>query len=160
MTPRPNKHEYLMWLAVVASSRGTCNRRRVGCVIATADGHIVSTGYNGSPPGAPHCDDDGHLMHDGHCVRTIHAEANAVSHAARMGLPLAGCSAYVTTKPCPSCMMLLAASGVKTVVHLEPYHTEEDQVTIRLASMAGLEVINYSGELTWCERPWERGIKR
>lgn len=118
---RPTKDQYLMSLAQAAATRATCDRKHVGCVLATADGHVLGTGYNGSAPGAPHCDDVGHLMVDGHCKRTIHAERNAVAHCARRGTALAGCVAYVTTKPCPECLLLLVAAGCTRIVYLEEY---------------------------------------
>lgn len=129
---RPTLDEYLMRLAIVASTRGTCDRRRVGCVIASAQGHVLSTGYNGSAPGADHCDDVGHLLHNNRCVRTIHAEANAISHAARRGTPLDRGIAYCTTRPCPACSLLLAAAGISTVYYLEVYHAAEDDVSSKL----------------------------
>jgi dCMP deaminase len=158
---RPTKDEYLMHIAVVASSRGTCDRRRVGCVLAASDGRVLSTGYNGSAPGAPHCDDVGHMMHDGHCVRTIHAEENAIAHAARAGIALAGATAYCTTHPCPGCLLLLRAAGVTRVVFLGAYHAEEDAVSAKLLDeMNGgpaavrihpfrMSVERYDGERRW-----------
>jgi dCMP deaminase len=144
---RPSKDEYMMHLAVVASTRGTCDRRRVGCVITTADGRVISTGYNGSAPGAPHCSEVGHLLHNSRCVRTIHAEANAIAQAARVGTSLAGSIAYCTTRPCPSCSMLLASAGVSKVVHLEPYHAVEDDISTKL----GISTIfvQYDGGTPW-----------
>ena len=78
--------EYFMRIAKEVSTRATCSRKLVGAVIVSNDRHILSTGYNGSIPGTPHCDDVGHLMENSHCVRTCHAEANAVSQAARNGV--------------------------------------------------------------------------
>lgn len=147
---RPSIDTYLMHLAVVAATRGTCDRRRVGCVLSV-HGHVASMGYNGSAPRSPHCDDAGHMMHDGHCVRTIHAEANAIAHAARMGVSLDGAYAYCTTRPCPTCLLLLASAGVRVVYHLEPYHPEEDTVSEALLTDMNLVVREYIGE-----RPWER----
>lgn len=125
---RPTKSEYLLAVAALVAQRGTCSRRRVGCVIATADGRIIATGYNGSAPGAPHCDESGHLLVGGRCVRTIHAEANALASAARLGIPTAGTQVWVTCRPCPACLALLNSAGVTRVVYMEPYHQEEDSL--------------------------------
>ena len=122
---RPDKIQYLMGLAAIAALRSTCDRRSVGCVLTTPDGRILSTGYNGSMPGSPHCDDVGHLMHDGHCVRTVHAEANAISLAARQGIPLAGAHAYVTTQPCMDCLKLLVSAGIRSIWYADPYTSDE-----------------------------------
>jgi len=114
---RPSKKAYLMKIAYIVAERGTCDRKKVGCVIATADGHILSTGYNGSPSGMPHCDDVGHEMFNGHCVRTVHAEQNAIGQAAKLGISIAGSVAYTTIHPCMTCSKLLASSGVIKVVY-------------------------------------------
>lgn len=152
---RPTRDEYFMHLAVIASTRATCDRRHVGCVVISKGGHVLTTGYNGSAPGAPHCDDEDHLIHDGHCVRTIHAEANAVAQSARNGVGLSGGIAYVTTHPCPVCLLLLASAGVLNIVVLEPYHTEEDKVSSVLAEDARINVRVYDGR-----NLWEQGIQR
>ena len=112
---RPSKDVYLMRMALTASERATCDRKHVGCVIASPEGHIRSTGYNGSAPDAPHCDDVGHYMVDGHCVRTIHAERNAINQAAQAGTSTKGCYAYVTAYPCTKCLMDLMVAGIVRV---------------------------------------------
>lgn len=147
--PRPNWNEYFMGMAVWASKRATCDRRHVGCVVVSQHHQVVCTGYNGSAPGAPHCDDMGHLIHDGHCVRTIHAEANAVAQAAQAGKSTLGCVIYVTCHPCPTCLMLLAAAGILDVVYLEPYHLEEDCVSTVLADAAAMNITQYEGNKSW-----------
>lgn len=129
---RPSRDKYFIDMARLVSTRGTCDRRRVGCVIVSTMGHVLSTGYNGSAPGALHCDDAGHLMLKDRCIRTIHAEANAIAHAARNGTPLSASRAYCTTHPCPACLLLLAAAGVFEVVYDEPYHATEDDVSLQL----------------------------
>lgn len=146
---RPNWDEYFMTLAVVTSTRATCNRRHVGCIIVSKTNQVLSTGYNGSAPGAAHCDDIDHLMHDGHCVRTIHAEANAVAQAAKNGISLSGSRIYVTTHPCPTCLLLLASAGVKDIIHLEAYHAEEDDVSTKLANDAAIIIKKYEGRELW-----------
>lgn len=125
---RPSSEDYLIGLAIAASSRSTCDRRRVGCVITTEDCRVVSTGYNGSVPGGDHCDHVGHLSIPGRlgCARTIHAEVNAIAQAARQGISVRGCAAFVTIHPCLDCAKLLASAGVARVVYAGGYREEED----------------------------------
>ena len=118
---RPDWPEYFMSIARVAATRATCDRAHVGCVLAKGN-QILATGYNGSLPGAPHCDDVGHLMVDEHCLRTVHAEANTVAQAARFGTAIDGATAFVTHYPCLHCIKLLAAAGVTTIIFDAPYH--------------------------------------
>jgi dCMP deaminase len=126
VTDRPSFETTMLDLTEVWSRRGTCDRLRVGCVIANADHHVLSSGYNGAPRGLPHCDDVGHLMIEGHCVRTIHAEANAVIQAARTGVSLLGATAYVLYRPCLRCALMLVQAGVFEIVYRRPYEVHED----------------------------------
>lgn len=121
---RPTWDEYFMDLAHSVSKRATCDRGRAGCVIVR-DKQILVTGYVGSPVGLPHCDDVGHLMkkvvhEDGsesqHCVRTVHAEQNAITQAARRGIGLEGATIYVRMTPCRTCAMLIINCGIERVV--------------------------------------------
>jgi dCMP deaminase len=146
---RPNWDEYFMTMAVVASMRGTCDRRYVGCVIVSPDNQVICTGYNGSSPGAAHCSDAGHLMHKGHCVRTSHAEKNAIGQAAKHGKSTWGAKIYVTTHPCPGCLVDLAAAGILEVVHLEAYHEAEDSISTVLAAEAGMTITQFVGRELW-----------
>lgn len=114
---------YFMEIAKVIATRGTCDRKHVGAVIVR-DRSILSTGYNGSVAGMPHCDEVGHLMEDGHCVRTIHGEANAIIQAARNGVMLDGSTLYTTASPCWPCFKLISNSGIKKVVYGEFYRDE------------------------------------
>ena len=119
---RPSWHEYFFEIATLVATRATCDRAHVGCVIVK-DKHILSTGFNGSVSGAPHCDDEGHFMEDGHCIRTSHAEANAVAQAAKLGIGLAGSTAYVTHRPCLGCARLLLQAGVVICLYDKSYGT-------------------------------------
>src|SRR3989344_8437429 len=92
---RPSWDEYFLEIAKVVANRSTCNRAHVGAVI-TNNKVILSTGYNGAPRGLPHCDDVNHEIVDGHCIRTIHAEANAIAQAAKNGTPIEGASIFLT----------------------------------------------------------------
>ena len=113
---RPEFAEVFLAVAEAMACRSTCDRASVGCVL-TMNNHIIAAGYNGSIPGAPHCDDEGHVMVEGHCIRTTHAEANAIAHAARMGHRTNGAEAFVTHAPCPTCTKLLASAGVWRVTY-------------------------------------------
>lgn len=125
---------YFMNLAVQAATRSTCPRKHVGAIIVR-DRAVLSTGYNGSVRGAPHCDDAGCMMENGHCVRTVHAEANAIIQAARHGVRLDGASIYVTASPCFSCFKLIANAGIRAVYYGELYR---DERILLLAEDAGI----------------------
>lgn len=127
---RPAWDAYFMEIAHTVSKRATCDRGRSGCVIAR-DRQILVTGYVGSPIGLPHCDDVGHQMkkvlhEDGHtsmhCVRTVHAEQNAICQAARLGIGVEGATLYCRMTPCRVCAMLIINCGIKRVVCERKYH--------------------------------------
>ncbi len=127
---RPTWDEYFMELAITVAKRATCDRGRSGCVI-TRDKQILVTGYVGSPRGLPHCDEVGHLMkkmehEDGrvsqHCMRTVHAEQNAICQAARLGISLNGATLYCRMTPCRTCAMLIINCGIVRVVCEKKYH--------------------------------------
>jgi dCMP deaminase len=120
---RASWDEYFMAIGRVASSRSTCDRKHVGAVVVR-DRIILATGYNGSIRGLEHCDDAGHMMEDGHCVRTVHAEANAIVQAARNGVRLESGDIYVTASPCFGCFKLIANAGIRRIVFGEFYRDE------------------------------------
>ena len=136
MTQRVSWDEYFMRIALQVSTRATCDRKHVGAVIVR-DRFLLSTGYNGSLPGLPHCDEIGHLMDDGHCVRTVHAEANAICQAARNGVRIENATIYVTASPCFNCFKLCASAGIATIVYGEFYR---DQRIFDFAREAGIEM--------------------
>jgi dCMP deaminase len=115
--------QYFINIAVVVATRATCDRKHVGAVIVK-DNSILSTGYNGSISGMPHCDDAGHLMENNHCVRTVHAEANAISQAARHGVSINNSTIYITASPCYNCFSLIINSGIKRIIYYEFYRDE------------------------------------
>ena len=131
---RPTWDEYFMELAHVVAKRSTCNRRSVGAVLVR-DKRILTTGYNGSPPGQPHCHDAGCLMLDNHCVRAIHAEQNAIIQGALHGIDLRGCTCYVTSAPCVHCSKMLIATGVVRIVYSDAYTEEIGQNMCRDAGV-------------------------
>lgn len=114
----------------MVGSRGSCDRGRAGCVV-TRDKRIIATGYAGSPVGLPHCDEVGHEMHtvvneDGtqsrHCIRTTHAEQNAICEAARMGIAMEDATMYTKMTPCYACAKMIINAGIKRVVCSQDYH--------------------------------------
>ncbi|MEB2312141.1 MAG: dCMP deaminase family protein [Sorangiineae bacterium] len=115
--------EYFMAIARQVATRSTCERKHVGAVIVR-EKMLLATGYNGSIRGLAHCDDEGHLMEDGHCVRTVHAEANAIVQAARNGVRVEGAGIYVTASPCFGCFKLIANAGLARIVFGEFYRDE------------------------------------
>jgi dCMP deaminase len=121
--PRVPWDEYFMNIAQVVSSRSTCPRKYVGAVIVR-NRTILSTGYNGSIRGMPHCIDVGHMMENGHCVATIHAEANAILQAARNGVMIEGGTIYVTASPCWNCFKACANTGIVRICYAEFYRDE------------------------------------
>jgi dCMP deaminase len=134
-------HEYFMNIADQVATRSTCDRKHVGAVIVR-DKTILSTGYNGSLRGAPHCDDVGHDLDNGHCVRTVHAEANAVTQAAKNGVAIDNSEIYVTASPCLACFKLIANCGIHTVYYKEFYRDERINM---YAEQTGVELV-YMGK--------------
>jgi dCMP deaminase len=131
---RPSWDEYFIGLTEAVATRATCDRGRSGCVVVR-ENRILATGYVGSPPGLPHCDDVGHQMkqvidEDGqlrsHCVRTIHAEQNAICQAARHGISLQGATLYCKMEPCRVCAMMIISVGIKRVVAKRRYHAAKE----------------------------------
>lgn len=144
---RPDWESYFMTLALVTATRSTCLRRAVGAVIVR-DRQIISTGYNGAPKGAPHCSETG-------CLRTklkipsgerqemcrgSHAELNAISQAASVGVSTAGADLYCTHAPCAYCTKAIINAGIKRVVFLYDY---PDELAKTLREEAGLETLLY-----------------
>ena len=134
---RASWDEYFMNIAREVATRATCNRKHVGAVIVR-ERSILATGYNGSIGGLPHCDEEGHLMEDGHCIRTIHAEANAVIQAARNGVRIDGGMIYVTASPCFGCFKMIANAGIRRIVYGEFYR---DQKIFDFAQRLGIELV-------------------
>jgi dCMP deaminase len=139
-TPRASWDEYFMNIATEVATRSTCSRKHVGAVIVR-DKTILSTGYNGSVRGLPHCDDDDHMMEDGHCVRTIHAEVNAIIQSAKNGTRIDQANIYVTASPCWSCFKAIANAGINRVIFGEFYR---DQRIFDVAQKLGIELIQLS----------------
>ncbi len=135
---RVSWEQYFMNIAKEVATRSTCDRKHVGAVIVR-DRTILSTGYNGSIRGMPHCDDVGHLMEDGHCVATIHAETNAILQAAKNGVMVDGAEIFITASPCWPCFKMLANAGIKKIFYGEFYR---DDRSFDVAKRLGIELIN------------------
>ena len=126
---RPSWDEYFLKLMDVVGERSTCDRGRPGCVIVK-DKRILTTGYAGSPVGLGHCDEIGHEMQvvtengvtSQHCIRTIHAEMNAIAQAAKFGISIDGATLYIKFTPCYTCAKILVNTGIKRVVAKVRYH--------------------------------------
>jgi len=143
--------EYFMDIAELVATRATCDRgsnlkympgfKGVGAVIVR-DRTVLSSGYNGSPRGLDHCDDVGHEMVEGHCIRTVHAEANALVQAAKNGVTIDGGTLYTTASPCYDCFKMLVNAGIKRIVCGAFYGSRygaSDRV-IGLAAQAGVQM--------------------
>lgn len=135
---RVSWEKYFMNIAREVATRSTCDRKHIGAVVAR-DKTILSTGYNGSIRGLPHCDDVGHEMVDGHCIRTTHAEANAIAQAAKNGVRVDEAEIFVTASPCYTCFKLIANSGIKTIYYDEFYR---DERILKHAKEAGIELVH------------------
>jgi dCMP deaminase len=138
MRERASWDEYFMAIAREVATRSTCDRKHVGAVIVR-DKMILTTGYNGSIRGLAHCDEDGHMMEDGHCVRTVHAESNAIVQAARNGVRLEGGHIYVTASPCFGCFKMIANAGLSRIVFGEFYR---DERIFQLSEKLGIALVH------------------
>jgi len=144
---RPNWDEYFLNLLEPIGRRGTCDRGRNGAVIVSPSHTIIATGYVGAPPGMPHCDEVGHMMRtvidehgnqSQHCVRTLHAEENAILQCAKDGIKLEGATIYIKMAPCYNCAMRILRVGIKRVVAQKKYHAGEQ--SLELLKKAGVKV--------------------
>ena len=128
--------DYFMNIAREVATRSTCDRKHVGAVIVR-EKTILSTGYNGSIKGLPHCDEVGCEMVDGHCVRTTHAEANAIVQAAKNGIQINQSEIYVTASPCYDCFKLIANAGINVIYYDEFYR---DKRIIEKSKVIGIQL--------------------
>lgn len=147
---RPSWDQYFIELIDHVATRATCDRGKSGSVIVKQN-RVLSTGYVGSPPGIAHCDQVGHLMKrviddDGterqHCVRTVHAEQNAICQAARYGISLEGATLYCKMEPCRVCAMLIISVGIKRVVCRKRYHAAQETRDMFAEAGISLEVLD------------------
>jgi dCMP deaminase len=145
---RPSWDEYFLDLLEPIGKRGTCDRGRSGAIIVGSEHTIIATGYVGSPPGQPHCDEVGHLMRtvidengkeSNHCVRTLHAEENAILQCAKDGISVKGSTIYCKMVPCYNCAMRIIRVGIKRVVAQKRYHA--DELSIKLFRDAEINLV-------------------
>lgn len=148
---RPSWDDYFMAIAHLAATRSTCDRLRAGAVMVK-DRRILSTGYNGAPPGMPHCDGEaGHLMEEGHCIRTVHAEENCVLQAAALGgVSSRGATIYATHSPCYHCLKKLIVAGVVRIVAASQYRFGPPHE--QALAQAGIAFERYATDPRWIER--------
>jgi dCMP deaminase len=144
---RPTWDKYFLGLLEPLGKRGTCDRGRSGAIIVSRGNTILATGYVGAPPGQPHCDEVGHMMRtvvdekgnkSQHCVRTLHAEENAILQCAKDGIKIEGATIYCKMVPCYNCAMRIVRVGIKRVVAQKRYHA--DQMSIKLFKDAGVKL--------------------
>ena len=136
---RPTWEEFWFTIALFYSTRGTCDRLKTACLLVDKNNRLLGAGYNGSLPGHPHCDEVGHLMVDGHCLRTLHSEVNAILHSTG---DLEGAIAYMLGAPCIDCAKKLLAKKVKRILFSTPYDNKErgGDYVFELAKFQGAEV--------------------
>ena len=137
MTNRIPWDQYFMAQSLLISTRSTCTRLAVGATIVR-NKRVISGGYNGSVSGDVHCSDEGCKVVDGHCVRTVHAEANAILQCAKFGASTEGADIYVSYFPCLQCTKMIIQAGIKNVYYLHDYRTSE--YAKELISHAGIEI--------------------
>ena len=137
--------QYFMLQAVLLSIRSTCTRLSVGSILVR-DQRMIAGGYNGSVSGDKHCIDDGCYMVDGHCLRTIHAEMNAVLQCAKFGIPTDGAELYVTDFPCLQCTKMLLQAGVKKIHYLRNYNNDSYALELLKLKEVALEQVKLDKE--------------
>ncbi|MBN9653748.1 ComE operon protein 2 [Halobacillus sp. GSS1] len=130
-------NQYFMAQSYLLKSRSTCQRLAVGAVIVR-DKRMIAGGYNGSVSGGVHCIDEGCYVVDGHCVRTIHAEMNALLQCSKFGVATEGAEIYVTHFPCLHCTKAIIQAGVKAVYYSEDY--KNDPYAIELLQQSGVRM--------------------
>jgi dCMP deaminase len=150
---RPNWDRYFLDLCEAVARRATCDRGKAGCVIVK-DKRIMTTGYVGAPAGLPHCDEAGHDLRkviddkgriSQHCMRTLHAEQNAIIQAARFGISLEGATLFCKMTPCRICAMMIINAGIRRVVCEKRYHADEE--TIEMFKQAGVDLTIMNDEV-------------
>jgi len=144
---RPDWDEYFIGFLDKIRLRSTCSRGRTAALIVDKDKQIISSGYAGSPSGVKHCDELGHILEtrkneiegeSTHCIRTVHAEQNAIAQAAKRGVSTKNSTLYCTIEPCFSCAKLIAQCGINKVICIRKYHASK--MTERLFSELSIEL--------------------
>ncbi|MEE1108007.1 ComE operon protein 2 [Macrococcoides canis] len=135
--------EYFMAQSQLLALRSTCTRLSVGATIVK-DNRIIAGGYNGSVSGEVHCIDAGCYVEDGHCIRTIHAEMNALLQCAKMGVSTEGAHIYVTHFPCIHCTKSLIQAGIKKIYYAEDYKNHPYAVELLAKNEIETEKIDFN----------------
>ena len=146
MKKRIDWDQYFMVQAALLASRSTCKRLSVGAVLVR-DKRIIAGGYNGAVSGDDHCIDEGCYLRDGHCVRTIHAEMNAILQCARFGMSTDGASLYVTDFPCLQCTKSLLQAGIKEINYIRNYHNDDYAMKLIKLKNVRLRQINLGQDI-------------
>ena len=146
MKKRIDWDQYFMVQAALLASRSTCKRLSVGAVLVR-DKRIIAGGYNGSVSGDDHCIDEGCYLRDEHCVRTIHAEMNAILQCARFGMSTDGASLYVTDFPCLQCTKSLLQAGIKEIIYIRNYHNDDYAMKLIKLKNVRLRQINLDQDI-------------
>lgn len=146
MKKRIDWDQYFMVQAALQASRSTCKRLSVGAVLVR-DKRIIAGGYNGAVSGDDHCIDEGCYLRDGHCVRTIHAEMNAILQCARFGMSTDGASLYVTDFPCLQCTKSLLQAGIKEINYIRNYHNDDYAMKLIKLKNVRLRQINLDQDI-------------
>lgn len=137
---RPSWDTYFLRIAELVATRATCDRKHVGAVIVR-DKRIIATGYNGSPRGLPHCDEAGHELKQiegrDSCVRTLHAESNALDQAGREAQ---SGELYVTVIPCYDCAKRIVNANVWKVVYGEYYASRNTELVESYLQESGVQL--------------------
>ena len=136
---RPTWDAYFIEITLAVAKRSTCHRAQVGAIIVK-DKRILTTGYNGAPRGLPHCLDAGCEIVDGHCIRTLHAEQNAIIQAALHGVSLEGGTIYTTHQPCHTCAKMIINAGLLRVVYAGHY---PDDLAMKYLKIACVQVDHF-----------------
>ena len=138
---RKNIDLYFIDIANLVGSRGTCDRGRSGCVIVR-EKQILSTGYVGAPSKLKHCDEVGHELIGNHCVRSTHAEQNAIVNAAKNGVAINGSDLYCTMFPCYACAKMIINAGIRRVIVDYDYHESDKSKEIFMLAGVGISLIH------------------
>lgn len=147
---RTSWEQYFINIVNAVAERATCDRGKSGAIIVK-NRRVLATGYVGSPIGLPHCDDVGHqfkktIHEDGkitnHCIRTVHAEQNAICQAARYGIPIDGSTIYCTMLPCYTCAKMIINAGIKNVICIKDYHAGKETKEVFAQAGISLKIIN------------------
>jgi dCMP deaminase len=138
---RMTRNEYYLVVLEAVRKRSTCDRGKSGAILVK-NGRLISTGYVGAPVGMPHCDEVGHLIElrhmerpytkesQRHCIRTVHAELNAILQAARFGISIEGAVMYCTMVPCYECAKAIVNVGLSRVIAVYPYQSQERTISL------------------------------